>query len=340
MTMTVAEGDIVRFIRSYADVFDSAIRAQRVTLSVSSSVESIKIYFDEEKLDNVFMNLFSNALKFTVPGGEIAIRIHEDEGNCLIEFEDTGIGIPHDKIGIIFDRFSQAGTDAMRGHEGTGIGLSLAKEFIEMHCGRITAESRDIDDYPEHHGTVFRISLPKGRTHLDGLAWVQFGVSDDTQETSYRKYRLADMEGIEGEDKADSSTAACREGKADARGVSGTILIVEDNPDMRKFLTSFLERQFAICCAVNGREGLEKAREMGPDLIITDVMMPVMSGYEMTKKIKEDPALKHIPVIMLTARAELTEKIEGMKFGADDYITKPFSLNELILRISALLNKQ
>lgn len=334
VTMTVAEQDIVGFIQSYIDSIHLPSASRSITLHAGSP-GPVNLYFDAEKMDKVFMNLFSNALKFTGPGGSIAIRVHDDGSACRVDFEDSGVGIPGDKIGIIFDRFSQADVGATRSHDGTGIGLSLVKEFIEMHGGSIAVESRYIGEHPEVHGTVFTLTLPKGTGHLAGLPWVQYAGSGGDTEVEFRKqHRTAEIRSMVSDDDA----RWLSEGAAAGPPHSGvTVLIVEDNPDMRKFLTSLLERRYVVRCASNGLEGLAMAREILPSLIITDVMMPIMSGYEMTAKIREDDMLRSTPVIMLTARTEITEEHEGRECGADDFLIKPFSLKELMERIEALL---
>lgn len=332
MTMTVAEKDIVGFIRLYVDTVNPVAELRRISLGIASTHDSITLCFDAEKMDKVFMNLFSNALKFTPPGGAISIRIRDEGGRCIIEFEDNGTGIPTDRIGIIFDRFSQVDTGPTRRYGGTGIGLSLAREFIEMHGGSISVESRFIDDHPEDHGTLFRISLPTGSDHFTGLTHVRRAAAGEDREHTFREIRLAEIRDLI------EDTDVPAEPPAPVGGSGMTILIVEDNLEMRKFLTTLLERRFIIHCATNGKEGLDKAREIMPSLIITDVMMPVMSGYDLTRKIKEDGALRHIPVIMLTARAEITEEIKEMPYGVDDFLIKPFSSSDLLARIDALIS--
>ncbi len=335
VTMTVSEQDIVGFIQTYIDSIHLPSASRTITLKADSA-GPINLYFDAEKMDKVFMNLFSNALKFTGPGGAIVIRVQDNGPSCRVEFEDSGVGIPGDKIGIIFDRFSQADVGATRTHDGTGIGLSLAKEFIEMHGGSITVESRYIGDHHESHGSVFTLTLPKGTGHFVGLPWVQYADPGTTAEVELRRHRAAEIRSMVGDDDLQRTTDPL----TDTPNAGVSILIVEDNQDMRKFLTSLLERRYAVRCAANGQEGLAMAREMLPSLIITDVMMPVMSGYEMTMKIREDDMLRSIPVIMLTARTEITEENEGRDSGADDFLVKPFSLKELMERIETLLARR
>lgn len=334
VTMTVSEQDILAFIQTYIDSIHLPSASRYITLRAESA-GPINLFFDAEKMDKVFMNLFSNALKFTGPGGSIVIRVYDNGPACRIEFEDSGVGIPGDKIGIIFDRFSQADVGATRSHEGTGIGLSLVKEFVEMHGGSITVKSRYIGEHPVNHGTIFTLTFPKGTGHLAGLPWVQYAGSGEESQVELRRHRTAEIQSMISSD--DEQWIPCAAPETPRAGAS--ILIVEDNPDMRKFLTSLLERHYTVRCATNGLEGLAMARELLPSLIITDVMMPVMSGYEMTAKIREDDMLRSIPIIMLTARTEIMEEHEGHASGADDFLIKPFSLKELLERIEALLTR-
>jgi signal transduction histidine kinase/CheY-like chemotaxis protein len=334
VTMTVAEQDIIAFIQTYIDSIHLPSASRSISLS-SDSTGPINLFFDAEKMDKVFMNLFSNALKFTGPGGSITIRVRDERNTCRVDFEDNGVGIPGEKIGIIFDRFSQANVGATRTHDGTGIGLSLVKEFIEMHGGTVGVGSRYIGDHPDSHGTVFTLMLPKGAAHLAGLSWVQFAGPGEETQVKRRKNRASEIRSMVG-DEEEQWLPASAPGPPRA---APSILIVEDNPDMRKFLTSLLERHYTVRCATNGMEGLAMARELAPSLIITDVMMPIMSGYEMTGTIRQDAALRHIPIIMLTARTEIVEEHAGRETGADDFLIKPFSLKELMARIDALLKR-
>ncbi|HNV45820.1 MAG TPA: PAS domain S-box protein [Spirochaetota bacterium] len=337
MAMKVREADIVAFIRRYVDTVRPAAEAKGVALDFESGAGSLPLSFDAEKIDKVFMNLFSNALKFTDHGGRIAVRITADERNCYIEFADSGIGIPAEKLDVVFDRFGQAAVGANRRYEGTGIGLALAKEFVEMHDGIITLVSRCIDEHPDDHGSVFTVTLPRGMEHFEGRRGVEFVTADELDE-SVADHRFAGMREML-DLREDLSGAAPEPGPAAGALADNrrTVLVVDDNADMRAFLRTLLSRSYAVELAEHGEEGLARARSLRPDLIVTDVMMPVMNGYEMTRRIKADAELMHTPVIMLTARAEVTHRIEGLEFGADDYLTKPFNSKELLTRAANLI---
>jgi PAS domain S-box-containing protein len=335
MTLRVAPVDIVSFMRRFEEGVRSAMNARGLSLSIETPEEPLILHLDEEKIDKTFMNLFSNAIKFTKRSGKIFVRIIDCGHECRIEFEDTGIGIPADKLGIVFDRFSQADAGSTRQFEGTGIGLALAREFVEMHGGTIAVESRDIETYPDNHGTVFSVVFPKGTEHLNGRLDVEFFDAENRNELaeSIIGYDFADLP----ESGAEGSSADCEDSVQAKSTHAKSILVIDDNADMRSYLTRLLQNEYRVYCAENGESGLSMARKVHPDLLLTDVMMPVMNGFELTERIRSDPELRSTPVIMLTANADLTGKISGLSRGADDYLVKPFNPIELITRVASLL---
>ncbi len=353
MKMKVCETDMVGFVRNYVSAVHSAAEAKDVSIAFSPHSERIPVFVDTEKMDKVVMNLFSNSLKFTGSGGSITVVLREDEIYCYIEFIDTGDGIPARSINSIFDRFSQADTSATRRHEGTGIGLALAKELIEMHGGTITVESRYREDHPDDHGSKFTLTILKGRDHFAGGDAVEFIDGDDLDEsvTDRQFHGMREMHDLGPVDERSSSLpgAPCKSGvegggisvpahAGSARaGVTPTVLIVDDNPDMRNFLVHLLQNLYDVHWAENGMVGLDCVDRLSPDIVITDVMMPEMDGNEMTRRLKSNEAHRHIPVIMLTAKAEMVHKLEGLEQGADDFLTKPFNSKELLARIRTLL---
>lgn len=334
MPVAVAEQDMVAFIRSYVDSVRHASESRRLSIRVTATREPILLSFDAEKMDKVFMNLFSNALKYTEPGGVITISIMDDDRSCFIDFEDNGSGIPPENLDIIFDRFGQAHAAFARKQEGSGIGLSLVRELVGMHGGTISVKSAYIADDPVGHGTVFSILLPKGIKHFEQIPGVQFVEPDVESGRELLMNRAAEVRFLaDGRDDTEQPPAPTAKPEA-------TLLVVEDNTDMSKYLTTLLERRYAVRCARNGREGLAMAAELKPDLIITDVMMPVMSGYEMMRLIRQRDDLKQVPVIVLSARMEPGEINAERLESADDYITKPFDGHDLLERIEALLSKR
>lgn len=333
MNMKIQKIEIVSFIRNYISSVHSAAESKGITMNFVSMSDAIPLLIDIEKLDKIIMNLFSNSLKFTDEGGFITVSLRDDDEYCYIDFEDSGIGIPSDKLESVFDRFSQVDAGSTRKYEGTGIGLALVKEFVELHGGRISVRSSFIDESPKKHGTIFTVKIPKGKEHFKNNENVQFVESSELEESvsDYRFFGMREMTDLKHE-KDGVQVIEDNYYKSDIN-----ILIVEDNPDMQNFLKFLLHKHYNVHLASDGEEGFNTASLLKPDLIVSDVMMPVMNGYEMTKKIKSDGHLKRIPVIMLTAKSDISSKIEGIEYGADDYLTKPFNSKELLTRIKMLL---
>ena len=318
-----------------------------VSLEASGFESLPEIHADAEALDKVFVNLVGNALKFTDTGGRIEIRARETDDGVEVSVADTGIGIPVAKLDAIFDRFAQVDASATRRHEGTGIGLSLAKEMVERHGGRIWAESRG-----EGTGTTLCFTLPIGLPDVDVEDEV---LEDDRGCAQGIRQSMAAMESdlqlgtAQGSDSlveirrtverwydrvhaVDSHNESSRH-SADVP----EILIAEDNPDMRALLSLLIGKEFRVRLARNGREALENLRISAPDLILSDVMMPEMSGIELCRIVKNDPATRAIPIVLVTSKAEREMKIEGLELGADDYVTKPFHPRELLARVRSLV---
>jgi signal transduction histidine kinase/serine phosphatase RsbU (regulator of sigma subunit) len=333
MNLKIQKVEIVTFIRNYISSVHSAAESKGITMNFVSMSSAVPLLIDIEKLDKIIMNLFSNSLKFTDEGGFITVSVRDDDENCYIDFEDSGIGIPSDKLESVFDRFSQVDTGSTRKYEGTGIGLALVKEFVELHGGRITVRSNFINESPDKHGTIFTVKIPKGEEHFNNNENVQFVESSELDESvpDYRFFGMREMTDLK-QEKDDVQVIEDNYYKSDI-----DILIVEDNPDMQNFLKFLLHKHYNVHLASDGEEGFNTASELQPDLIISDVMMPIMNGYEMTRKIKEDNLLKRTPVIMLTAKSDISSKIEGIEYGADDYLTKPFNSKELLTRVKMLL---
>jgi two-component system sensor histidine kinase ChiS len=333
MILKIREVNVSSLLRNYVSTIYSAVEVHNIDLDYHTNSENCSIFSDIEKLDKIIMNILSNSIKFTEEGGSIKIELEDFEDHCTITITDSGVGIPTDKIDSIFDRFNQVDTSSTRKYEGTGIGLALAKELTELLCGTITLKSRYIHDYPENHGTSFTLTFPKGTDHFDGRSDVEYIDDFDTYELmSYDKrfIGMREMQDVTGAQNSDEFSVS----EEDSRY---TLLIVEDNADMREFISMLLQDHYDIETAENGIIGLKKAARIEPDLIITDVMMPEMNGYDFTKKIKDDEKLKRTPVLMITAKADLNYKLEGLEYGADDYLTKPFNSKELLARIRSLL---
>ena len=317
MELMPEEQNLVPFLKNHFFSFESLAESKKITLNFSSSTSGINARFDTDKLEKVFFNLFSNAIKFTEPGGQVDLSVNVPQtgkDHVEIRVKDSGIGISSDRLPYIFDRFYQADSSNTRKYEGTGIGLSIAQEMVMLHNGSIDVESC------AGEGTVFIVTLPivEGQNTVDHESDVdsQFLVEEDL-----RSKQLPDFDALLSDHDE-------------------IVLIVEDNEDVRSFIGEQLTGEYKILEAANGLEGIAVSRGTIPDLIITDLMMPEMDGYAFSEKIRSDEKTSHIPIIMLTAKAGLTPKIEGLELGIDAYLTKPFHVKELKTRVRTLIQQR
>ena len=318
MELNAQQHNIVPFLKSLFYSFESISESQGITLKFESEHEHIPVIFDPDKMEKIFYNLISNALKFVTSNGEIKVSLTTRNASAEIRIKDTGIGIPTDRLLHIFDRFYQVDGSASRKHEGTGIGLALTKELIELHKGSISVASK------EGEGSEFIILLPTGSQKT--------GTEEYTaRPTEYTLQMNNNGENGSAETKSKDAVSPAGNGKREI------ILIVEDNSDVRSYIGSLLENDYTVIEAADGEEGISNAGSEIPDLIITDVMMPGMDGFQFSTKIRSDIKTSHIPIIMLTAKAGLDDKIEGLETGIDAYITKPFSAKELRVRVRNLI---
>ena len=325
MELNAEKHNIVSFLKSLFYSFESLAESKKIKLSFQSEFENLPVIFDPDKMEKVFYNLLSNAFKFTPINGEIKVVVKELKDSIVeIKIKDKGIGIPADRLANIFDRFYQVDGSQTREHEGTGIGLALAKEFIELHKGIITVNSK------EGEGSEFIVQLPRGKFDPEKDQLIELPDKDSLSTTiNY------DLENAEAETNNTGFASIGKRGNN-----SEIILVVEDNSDVRAYMSEQLKKEYEVSEAVNGEDGLLKAQSEIPDLIITDVMMPKMNGYEFSSKIRSDEKTSHIPVIMLTAKAGFADKIEGLETGIDAYLIKPFSLMELRVRIKNLIDQR
>ena len=304
-------GDVVAFLRRISRGFEPLARARRITYRESLPDESIRMAFDPARLEKVLNNLLGNAFKFTGEGGTIALSVAPDAGGqwVRIAVKDTGIGIPADALARVFERFYQVDDSSRRQYQGTGVGLALARELVELHGGTIDATS------VEGEGSEFVVHLPVAPAA--GPAAV-----------------------APVDEPAESGASVASPGESTPHELVNegpTVLIVEDNPGLRAWLRRHLEASYAVVEAVDGVTGLETARRVLPDVVVSDVMMPNMDGQEMLEAIRADPSLAWLPVILLTARASHESRLTGLRGGADDYITKPFDIDEVLLRVGNLI---
>ncbi len=321
MRIKADQHNIVSFLKSLFYSFESLADTKQITLKFDSDLINIPVVFEPDKMEKVFYNLFSNAFKFTPPGGTISVKSFISGASAVICIKDTGTGIPEDRANKIFDRFYQLDNSSTREHEGTGIGLALTKELIDLHQGKITVKSK------AGEGAEFIVTLPLGNLNDPKITPDALPQNDVFEVINTDPgTEIEDENLISGDDRLGNK--------------GEIILIVEDNADVRNYIREQLENEFIIIDARNGEAGIAKARGIVPDLIITDVMMPKMDGYKFSTEIRKDERTSHIPIIMLTAKAGLDDKIEGLETGIDDYLTKPFSTRELSVRVKNLIQQR
>lgn len=327
MEINSEQHNIVSFLKSLLYSFETLAESKEIELYFQSESESIPVRFDADKLEQVFVNLITNAFKFTEPGGQVSLSVSKNEKHTIeIRVKDTGIGIPENHLNNIFDRFYQVDSSTTRIHEGSGIGLALVYEFIKLHNGDIEAESHTPDAGDSlQSGTEFIIHLPIGKiTNKADFGENAFKLSQD-------------------EPGIDPVSAVSKH--HDLKLYSSSmdkelLLIVEDNAEVREFIREQLQDDYRILEAENGSQGLEFSLKEIPDLIISDLMMPQMDGEEFCLSIRNDEKTSHIPIIMLTARAGLENKLRGLESGIDAYLTKPFKVKELQLRVRKLIEQR
>jgi len=333
MTASYEPREIGAFVSAVVDAFRPFARSKG--LRVSTRIEApATIYLDPDRMDKVLFNLLSNACKFTSEG-EISVvvrRADEAEDRIEIEVSDTGIGIRSEELGRIFERFRQADSSMTRAQEGTGLGLALAKELVELHGGEISATSTP------GVGTTMTVVLREGRAHLDA-ALVRDEATGDDAVNARAALELVELTTSGARSAAPAAQRGGADGSKPARAARSTVLVVDDHPDMREHLSSLLSMH-EVRTAADGREALASIEADPPNLVVSDVMMPNVDGYELCAAIKGNPETGHIPVILVTAQAALERKLEGLAARADDYVTKPFQRAELVARVDNLLFAQ
>jgi signal transduction histidine kinase/ligand-binding sensor domain-containing protein/DNA-binding response OmpR family regulator len=316
MKLHPAIGDIVGFSKDICDSFMDIADKKNIHLSFSANIDHLEIFFDKDKLEKILFNLLSNSFKYTQNGGEVQVIMtynqpstNEGDGTVAVEVKDTGIGIPADQHEKIFERFFQTDVPESMVNQGTGIGLAITKEFVKLHNGVITVKSE-----PEK-GTCFTVLLPAKKFY------------DPSARPVGNTLPAEEAEPIIFEE-------------SQKNGKKKTVLIVEDNEDLRFYLKDNLKRQYQVEEATNGKEGWEKAKLLNPDLIVSDIMMPLMDGIELAKKIKNETLTAHIPIILLSAMGSEEKQLEGLNVGVNDYITKPFTFEILASKIRNLVAQQ
>ncbi|NQV72189.1 response regulator [bacterium] len=323
--------NVVPFLEGMLYTFTPFAEKKNIDLTFESNEDDIEVYFEPDHLEKVFFNLLSNAAKFTPVGGSISINVFAKEaeaaypnGAVCVVITDTGSGMPPEDLPLIFDRFKQSEGAQSNDQQGTGIGLSLVKELVVLHKGDITVESE------VGKGTAFSIWLHLGQAHLNEDEIIS---EDDVEAESsaFSEFSSNSLSFVHEDEPAVLNVQSVLPDDAPV------VLIVEDNKDVREYVASILQSTYRIVEASDGAEGLEKTVLISPDLVISDVTMPVMDGTEMCRRIKTDKRTDHIPVLLLTARASFEGKISGLEVGADDYMAKPFNAQELLIRVRNLI---
>ncbi|PJJ80028.1 hybrid sensor histidine kinase/response regulator transcription factor [Mucilaginibacter auburnensis] len=312
LNLNLAPGDLVKCLKEASEAFNDIAERKNIYFNFSSEIDELPCLFDHDKIERIVFNLLSNAFKFTLIQGEVAVHFYVIENNgdgkntmCL-EINDTGIGIPENLQEKIFEPFFQHSTKGLTTGQGSGIGLSIVSEFVRMHGGTLSLNSQ-VDE-----GSSFKITMP-----IIPLAVAQTAVDD--QERTYLEFTPEDLP------------------TSQKRVDIPVILIVDDDEDIRFYLKDNLKGHYNIVEASNGREGWKKVLSQHPQLVVSDVSMPEMSGIELSKKIKADKRTCHIPVILLTGISGEKQQVEGLEAGANDYLTKPFNFEILHVKIRNLL---
>jgi signal transduction histidine kinase/ligand-binding sensor domain-containing protein/AraC-like DNA-binding protein len=317
MDLNPVQADIIAYLQYLAESFYSMAGEKEIRLTFYPEEDALIMDFDEVKIQHIVYNLLSNALKFTPAGGKVIFHVQKDERNGIphlkLKVKDTGSGISPEQLPHIFDRFFQVDNSATRRAEGTGIGLTLTKELVELMKGRIMATST------VGQGSEFIVWLPISNEaslaapaetpRKKEVSWVDTG---NTPTPAMADFPFRDQDRPE-------------------------LLIIEDNRDVVTYIRTLLEKDYAIYTANNGQTGIEQALERTPDIIICDVMMPEKNGYEVCETLKNDERTSHIPIILLTAKADQDARITGLKSGADAHLTKPFNREELMIRLEKLV---
>ena len=324
MKIKASRNDLEEFIRDIYDSFKTLAEKRHIHLSYEIQTRHQAIWFDYEKMEKVMFNILSNAFKFTPLNGRINIKVskHKIDNPGLfseevcIEVKDSGQGIPDDELPKIFDRFYHRGESKII--KGTGIGLNFSKELVELHRGRMTVKSK------EGIGTSIFVYLPLGNLHL-----IEEEMVKEKPPTEKNRLNIVDIPYSTNEEFA--STHILESDNAPS------ILIVEDMPDVLEFIRIGLNGDYNIYTATNGKEGIQRVMDKEPDLIVSDVMMPEMDGFEMTRRLKSDTKTSHIPIVLLTAKTGVQDKIEGIEGGADFFLEKPFNSSLLKSSINNLL---
>ena len=309
-------GEIHFYIKGIVQTFKSLAAQNNIDLVFTSNAQTTRLEYDRDKMDKIFYNLLSNAIKYSPSGGIIRVDLQSNGDDLIISIQDTGIGIPEAAINKIFERFYQVERKDKFNYEGSGLGLALVKEFVELHQGKIEVESKPGE------GTIFTLHFPIGTNEM---------LETSPPESSSNIKLSNSITALQ------LKTAEIPSNTKPTDDQQPLILIIEDNADLRFYHHKVMSNKYRLLFAEDGPSGLEAARKNIPDLIICDVMMPGITGFEVCETLKKDELCNHIPLILLTAKATKSDRMTGVAGGADYYIIKPFNQKELNLRIQNIL---
>ncbi len=318
--------ELNEFVSGVANSMIHMAESREIDFKIELGDEAVAVRADVYALERIFLNLMSNAIKFTSPGGSITVRTRTEEEKVIVEVADTGIGIAEEEIPFIFDRFRQADSSSTRRYQGSGLGLALVKDLSEKMGGEVSAQSEP------GKGTVMTIKLPLYEESVETFEEVDpLPKRIEFLETIHQtaEHRAALPLNSPFEDLESQYT----------KGEGPTLMIVDDEPDMRQYLVSFLEADYRISQVRDGKQALAIARQNHPDLMLLDLMLPEIDGHEVCRLLKEDPKTRNIKIVLLTASVDEEAKLTALKNGADDFLTKPFSRSEVETRLRNLYEK-
>ena len=316
MQLHFAETDAARFVKDICQNYDYAAEKRKIQLSCQTPAEPLSVWIDREYFDKVVSNLISNALKYVEDGGQVEVELARKDGHFQLTVRDNGPGIDEQQLKLVFERFYQTASRPAAGQMGYGIGLNLSQKVVRLHGGTIVARNRT-----DGHGSEFIVILPLGSTHLPQEQLVDDSYFERQKTEASEPLPVADME----------------QQRLPRRKTTYHVVVVDDDAEIRQFLATELAYSYHVRAYEDGKQALEAITDEVPDLVVSDVMMPVMDGFTLVHRLKNNTVTSHVPIVLLTTRTEHQAHIEGLECGADAYIDKPFNLEELEARIAGLI---
>ncbi|NMH86024.1 hybrid sensor histidine kinase/response regulator transcription factor [Flavivirga algicola] len=329
--INATKGDLISFIKEIVNSFYFLAENQNIKLTFQSDASDLESFFDWDKLEKIINNLISNCIKYTPEGGNVDVNLqvettkNKNDNSIKIVVKDTGVGIPKNQVAFIFNRFYQIDSSNRSSSMGSGIGLAYTKALVELHNGNIRVKSK------EHVGSEFIVTLPLVKSYSKSRSTPN-PVKNDFIDIPEPKYKQPPV--------LEKGKETTKENSKIKHSNTSVLLVVEDNLELQNFIKQSLGKDFKILQAYDGNEGLKKALDHVPDIILSDVMMPVKDGIQFCDDIKRNHVTNHIPIVLLTARASIEHRIEGLEVGADAYIAKPFHVKHLLVTLNNLLEQR